>query len=399
MTQKSVLTNHELHRTLDSITPLFDKPELLEKLKFLNPEQRAAIIRGRLFTQQVKAQLSSYSDSEVIIALLGTVQAGIQNSINELNSFITNGNPGHIDNYSSHLDGAIQQSSNAFFVRRVKGERRYGESVESVEKAAVSAISNIQKDHDLVLARLDEAKAQIASQVEATGETRARADAKIQETSDAIRAFSEKFDVLSGEQRKELREHLESQRSDFSAQIDEFRKSAEGEVTKLSSLEDEARKIVQIIGNIGVTGNYQNRAGSEESQANIWRIITLILFGVGIALVIANLILNFNGQIGLDLLLVRFAIAVSIALPAFYTARESARHRSNADRAKQTELELASLGPYLQTLPTDSKDQVIVELSKLYFGRATTDHTVDSPVDIQKMVETISKIALTKVGA
>lgn len=135
---------------------------------------------------------------------------------------------------------------------------------------------------------------------------------------------------------------------------------------------------------------------AEKSQADLWRFITLLVFGIGIVLVIVNLVLSFRGAIGLNLLLVRFAIAVSIALPAIYTARESARHRSNADKAKQTELELASLGPYLETLPSESKEKVIVELSKLYFGREVSEHKVEFPIDVQRLLDTISKLALSK---
>lgn len=55
---------------------------------------------------------------------------------------------------------------------------------------------------------------------------------------------------------------------------------------------------------------------------------------------------------------VRLLYALAIAAPAFYTARESARHRTNADRARQTELELASLGPFIELMEDKVKEEI-----------------------------------------
>lgn len=397
MAQKSLLTNHELNRTAEMLESRLGDVKLIENLNLLNTEQRAAILRGKAFVKQLRQQIDASNDSDVIFSLLGSIQAGLQNAINEFNAFIQNANPGHIDNYSSHLDGAIVQANNAFYFNRLRGDRRYGESVQGVENAAIEAIGQIRESQNALLARIEEANALVASQTEAVNAVSVRIDSKIKEGSETFRGFAEKFQELSAEQRKEIREFLELQQSNFLKNIEELAQSGSNEIAKLKTLEASAKSIVHIIGNVGVTGNYQNRAGSEQDQANSWRLFTILLFLVGIVMVIINLVMNFKGDIGLDLLLVRFGIAISISLPAIYTARESARHRSNADRAKQTELELASLGPYLETLPSEAKEKVIVELSKLYFGREIADHKIDYPVDVSKLVDTISKIALSKV--
>ena len=161
----------------------------------------------------------------------------------------------------------------------------------------------------------------------------------------------------------------------------------------------QAAKIVQIVGNIGVTGNYQKREDRELWQANLWRWITLALFTAGVVMVTVNLVLNFKGTIDLTALIARFAIAVTIALPALYTARESARHRTNADRAKQTELELASLSPFLEALDADKRKEIIGALAPSYFGQHVEGHEVKAPVsldDVQKTVVAVTEL-VTKV--
>src|SRR3546814_16446078 len=78
---------------------------------------------------------------------------------------------------------------------------------------------------------------------------------------------------------------------------------------------------------------------------------------------------------------VRLLYALAVASPAFYTARESARHRTNADRARQTELELASLGPFIDLLNDDDKDAIRKYMISTYFGRH-----VDAPDDRKRVV-------------
>ena len=118
---------------------------------------------------------------------------------------------------------------------------------------------------------------------------------------------------------------------------------------------------------------------------------------MGISLIVYNLLHSINGGIDLSTLLARFAIAISISVPALYTARESARHRTNADRAKQVELELASLSPFLETLPDDEKDKIISQLTPKYFGILPDDHKVESPVDITKIIEKLTDGLVRKI--
>src|SRR3546814_15128885 len=46
----------------------------------------------------------------------------------------------------------------------------------------------------------------------------------------------------------------------------------------------DAARIVQVVGDIGVTGNYQTIANKEARQANLWRRVTVGLFACGLAM-------------------------------------------------------------------------------------------------------------------
>ena len=56
----------------------------------------------------------------------------------------------------------------------------------------------------------------------------------------------------------------------------------------LRNNQTDAARIVQVVGNIGTTGNYQKIANLEGSQANLWRRVTIFFFLLGITLAAAT---------------------------------------------------------------------------------------------------------------
>lgn len=164
----------------------------------------------------------------------------------------------------------------------------------------------------------------------------------------------------------------------------------------ISGLEEQrnnAAKIVQVVGNIGVTGNYQRIANTEEDQANFWRWATVLFFAGGVTLAGATFYRFWGEPITpetISAIAVRLLYAIAITAPAWYTARESARHRTNSDRARQTELELASLGPFIELLPPEKKIAIREEMTKYYFGREVDPHSAKGPLD----AETVKDIAI-----
>ena len=188
----------------------------------------------------------------------------------------------------------------------------------------------------------------------------------------------------------------------FAELVNDLNEIAKTSIDNLTRHEKSARDIVQVVGNIGVTGNYDNVAISESKQANLWRWITIGLFGISIAIVLVSAGVHVYQQLHGDegsgaiwQFLVRIATATIIALPAFYTARESARHRTNADRARQKELELASLGPFIELLPDPTKEAIRERMADRYFGSDAEPHDIKSPIsvdDAAKLIDVVAKV-------
>src|SRR6185312_15325065 len=115
-------------------------------------------------------------------------------------------------------------------------------------------------------------------------------------------------------------------------------------LSKLNVKLEEANKIVNIIGNVGVTGNYQNIANQNRTNADFWRWIAIFFMVLMSGLLVWSIIELGNADFNLYKSLVRIIAAGVLTYPAIYAARESTRHRNLETKNRNVELELASIG-------------------------------------------------------
>lgn len=154
----------------------------------------------------------------------------------------------------------------------------------------------------------------------------------------------------------------------LTALCDEQRERGKDIITDLGAKLEDAKRIVGLIGNTGMAGHYQIVANAERRSANRLRGVALgffILMAAGVAWVVHEVSTpDFSWQVALF----RVAVAITLAAPAWYCASESRKHRVIEQRNRRIELELASITPYLGTLPNDKSQAVIEQLAAQYFG-------------------------------
>lgn len=393
----SAFRDHPVHAFVDTML------ETLRREEFYAPDISAndtyAFARDKciavisLLAEMLKAcppELASASG-------MATLHSHLQAPNNELTTFLGDRNPNHLTNAAVLVD---QQVTTYFWALPYRGEAADREAIGAIlarySEAANHAYQQLQVRHADMEGRYQELQ-QRAVEVEKRLEelvanaTKERADAAAT-VAKLNQAFNEselerqgKFDTLLSELRQEL-----------TSTNDAAKLQAAGVLASLIDHRDNAARIVQVVGNIGATGNYQRIADAEMKQANTWRYATVAFFCLGI-LVAGATFYKFWGQpltteTGLAVL-VRLLYAFAITAPAWYTARESARHRTNADRARQTELELASIGPFIELMPEDKKIMIREQLTPLYFGRVVDQHTVEHPLDAAKLKDLIVDLA------
>lgn len=187
-----------------------------------------------------------------------------------------------------------------------------------------------------------------------------------------------------------LTEFLANAKSTIDEASKNYATGAEQHLGAMVQLEEEARKLVGLIGNTGVTGSYQKIADRELNSAN-WMRGTAI----GAIVVLTLLVVAIIWEIGTvqfvwEVMLFRLLAGLPLVGLAWYCGKESARHRTNEERNRRIELELAALSPYLHQLPEDKAILVRESLTAKYFGNESTGQLENSE-SLGTMLRTLSK--------
>ncbi|SEF26703.1 hypothetical protein ABL840_30280 [Variovorax sp. NFACC27] len=378
-------TDHAAYGTLLRIIelqldPAFTLPAIAENEQFRFARDKVAAMSAvlKVLLEQTPAELCSTSG-------LLQLQNNLNSPLNELTSFVGNGNGGHLVNAASQFEGNIMPLQWGYGPHLSNlPSNLIGPLFEIQAEATQKTINQLAAQRDEFALKVQELTAKVAEQ---TTQITASIEAVTRAKTDAAATVAQ-LDVQFAENEKARIEAANAAIAKLTEDIGEFNKNTRSEASNLISTltthKEEARKLVQIVGNDTVTGNYQRIAVSEGKTADILRLATLAFFGLGLIVAGATFYKfwgqPFNAENGWAVV-IRLLYAVAITTPAWYTARESARHRSNSDRARQTELDLAAIGPFIELLPEEKKIEIREKMTGLYFGKSVETHTVNSPFD------------------
>lgn len=362
------------------LDPAFSQPAIAENEQFRFARDKVGAMSAvlKVLLEQTPAELCSASG-------LLQLQNNLASPLSELTSFVGNGNGGHLVNAASQFEGNIMPLQWGYgpHLTGLSGNS-VGPLLESQAAATQKTIIQLGAQRDDFAVRIQELTARVAEQ---TAQIAASVEAVARAKSDAA-AIVAQLEVQFAESEKARIEATNTAIANFTENFNEFNDGTRSEahelIAKLVTHKEEARKLVQIVGNDTVTGNYQRIAVSEGKTADVLRLATLAFFGLGLAVAGATFYKfwgqPFNAENGWAVV-IRLLYAIAITTPAWYTARESARHRTNSDRARQTELDLAAIGPFIELLPEEKKIEIRERMTGLYFGQGVEPHTASSPFD------------------
>ena len=250
-----------------------------------------------------------------------------------------------------------------------------------------SSAERIQQQLDLLAA----AETKRAEQWSAGVETRANqfADASNQRTRD--------FSEASKKQAQESREAERARTSKHTAALAEWQKqlaAVRGDAEKdLGKIEEDAsaaaqaildalnrnkrdaEELMHVIASTGMSGGYQAVADDHRKAARLWKgvafcaMVGLIVFAIWSAVTAGAAKSEFPwGAIG-----GRTFAALAFAALATWAAQVASLHLAAERRSRRLQLELASIGPYLEALSEETQDAVRGALAERWFGRDEPD--------------------------
>jgi len=250
----------------------------------------------------------------------------LENSVDQQNK--------NIENQKSRLDTVVSQFQSQFSEAEDRRRESFENTIKNYNEEHKSFRNNMQND-------LSSFKKERQSEVTKT------INKFNEDTENSIKLFKEDSENL----------------------IKSLKDESDTTINYLSDKRDEATKLLNIIANIGSTGNYNKIANEERTTANVLRVIAICFMITGIV-VISSVVFNF-AKSGFDWkqLLSRVGVTIIILVPAFYIAKESSNHRNREILNRKMELELASIGPYLELLPEEKKNELRATLTEKFFGQ------------------------------
>lgn len=300
---------------------------------------------------------------------LNQLQKSAQATLSELNQYNSNLNPGHLTNASNQVDAALNNARLLISIDEPDSGVRASDAV-SFKRLAEKVISELRTKTDEVIESSDK----VAESLQVSEHRLTELNDELESLDKKMSGKLDEVDTKFSEKESEWKKIFEEDQGNFKGSFEELEISLKEDAKKLideiSEKKDEAERIVQLVGNIGLTGNYRGIAERERGAANLMRWIALGCFAS--MFLVIGLTLFFSVKNGFDPWLTgyRFIAGLVLIIPATYAAKESSRHRAIEERNKRTELELASIDAYLENLPNESKHKIKEALSNSFFGQA-----------------------------
>jgi hypothetical protein len=333
----------------------------------------------------------------VNINALNNASASAENVIQELNYYIANRNLDHITNAFNQMEQGFQVSMAYAIPAMGNASADASEGfIDSLKVSFDTALSGLKGDANELAGQLNALEVKAQDNINSVDRVRADIERSQAELVSITAEFKATYQELESAWEADFAKKIEKWSIENNTALQNISERTSELIERISQKEAEARKLVQSVGGKLLTASYSSHAANEYRLSEKFRLITVSLFGIGILIVLSNCLIHviaqFNEQVFDEnpwTIAARLLTAVTVALPAFYTARESARHRTNGDRATQRELELSTLDPFIELMPDDVKTAIRDRLTDRYFGNPVEPHNVTAPLD----TETITKLA------
>ena len=391
---------HPVHITLSNLRDIIDNDALIsEDVTIIG-----AVDRIRQAAEYTATSLQNVIPAIFNNTVLNNINSYLQNIINEVNSYISNKNVGHLNNTAAHIDNLTSQIASLSIPRPKVTEKAFTNSALTFKKQIEEIVEGITKTKDELVSQANGIANKSTEQASKLEEISALIEENKKQITESISNFQNQFNEFEEEYKEKLTKHIEENDEEVNSSIEALNekhtklvsaheKAATALLSQLEVKKEEAANLVQIIGNIGVTGNYQKIAIEEKNTANRWRNIALVLMLVMVGIIAATVFISVKEDFDWKVATFRIIAALILGVPAAYAARESAKHRLNETHNRSAELQLASLDPYLEKLPEEQKNQIKEKLTDKFYGLESQTTNDNEPVTYNALVDLI-KLAI-----
>lgn len=404
--------SHQLWQHLQELGPAIDSAFNVEGVE---PETLDGLARLKSILSFTGRRLSGADPYLIQVGPFDALGTALQNMIQEVQSFIADGNVSHIATANSHGDTALTYLAQINVPLTTEDFMAAKESAATYRTGLETALRSVTATAEELDTQIDALKTRttaIAADVEAehTRLTGITTDFQSQFTTDQ----EQRTTTFSSDQKEreekyssliaDYTQKLTDQQTEFTTQREAIAKNHQAELADLKKqFADEAKKLheeilhrkteveqlVGVIGNLGVTSGYLTTANKAKESLRMWQLITvgamLVLIAIAFKAFLPAVEAGFTwtGFAG------RVFVTLTVGALAAYAGTQADKYMKMERYNRRMALELEAIGPFIAPLTTDQQADFRIKLGERSFGHseATQSHPdVKSPTNVAELL-------------
>lgn len=384
------IRSHPIHAT---IVEYADAVNAAASREGVDAETLGAIERLRTVGAFAAQRTGSLDPSLAHPQQLDLANAGLRGSAKELRAFVTNGNPGHVENANSHADNALSSiAALAVMYGRSdltavgRAATSYRTSMEAALQRTNARAAAVEKEFTTLSAKLGELSNEVAAAKQRsevfTSEVQSQfsraQEVRSAEHAEAQKTRQDKFSTTMTEQSEKMTQQLAewaSVRTKAQAETEaallaireDFEDDAAKVLAQIEEHKQSAENLLAVIGGVGMTAGYQKAAVAAKRAKWLWQTVTLASFGLLIGFAWYAFIPIVGADFSWPLFAGRALLTVAVGVMAAYSARQGDGAAQLERHNHSMALELEALGPFLAPLPADKQETFRLEVGQRSF--------------------------------
>jgi hypothetical protein len=248
---------------------------------------------------------------------------------------------------------------------------------------AQTIATQMRSEFDVAQAeRAAEHKDAFAAQQEAIDDAERRREAQLKNHAARLDTRVAEFEDRLGTQQTEHQQRLQKSYDDAVTKLDEDSEAA------LQAIDERRRKVeelYEVIFKTGTASAFSKEAKTERGTADTWRWIALAFGGAAILLAAITAFFGDATDLTPERLIARLAATAGLGALAAYAGRQSARHRRREEDAKQLELDLTAIAPFVEEVDETKRDDLRAQFVERWMG-TRAPAAAGKPTDAEEVV-------------
>lgn len=264
----------------------------------------------------------------------------------------------------------VEATLSASEQRMFNAAQRYEEHLEERRAAEDQA----QSQHlEAVTQKFKDAEAELQAEQKVLNDEIFRIKGLLESSEKKLESHVDRFEETFKNHETALRDQLSEANKDWERQLAGQRSEAERHREAMEKHEQQSIRVLTTVGTNATASDYGQYAEAEAEKADKWRTAATWTFVAAAALFVGAMGLTFFG-LGpetewWEMVLQRIGAPAGVAGIGLFLGRESGLHREVSRKAKQTELTLNALEPFIANLPDTQQEQIRYDTARALFAR------------------------------